>query len=68
MNNADSPANPWQVFNEDQEPVEYLGLTKREHFAGLAMKGLISTSRYTSEQVTEQAVKYADELLQELDK
>jgi hypothetical protein len=75
MNNADMPAMPKGLVvtesgdvygNEDSE----LGLTKREHFAGLAMQGLMSNSnaRITCLQCAEISVSHADALLAELDK
>ena len=46
------------------------GLTKREHFAGLAMQGLLANPDYTDEKlrVTIYAVELADELLKQLEK
>ena len=46
------------------------GLTKREHFAGLAMASLIgkSESRYDYGDTADDAVNFADALLAELDK
>jgi hypothetical protein len=79
MNNADMPAMPKGLVvtefgdvygNEDSE----LGLTKREHFAGLAMQGLChaidsqGTWAHDAETVAGTAVRYADALLVELDK
>ena len=46
------------------------GLTKREHFAAMALQGMVSVCAY-DEQVTSKcraAVEYADALLKELDK
>ena len=43
------------------------GLTKREHFAGLAMQGLISGGGGISD-VPSASVAYADEILKELGK
>jgi hypothetical protein len=81
MNNADMPANP--IVNSDGFPTlgsffestadggpEAIGLTKREHFAGLAMQGILAsygnrTMRCSTHQM---AVEYADALLAELDK
>jgi hypothetical protein len=40
MNNSDMPAQPLH----DDELYGYTGLTKREHFAGLAMQGLLAQS------------------------
>ena len=42
MNNADMPAMPVDTFSEEGLR-NYMGLTKREHFAGLAMQGMISS-------------------------
>ena len=77
MNNADMPAMP----NTNPEtyptpcPINYgHGLTKREHFAGLAMQGLChaidsqGTWAHDAETVAETAVRYADALLASLDK
>ena len=55
------------------------GLTKREHFAGLAMQGLLSSAHMGDSdlhdsaaewvrEVTETSVEYADALLKELEK
>ena len=46
------------------------GLTKREYFAGLAMQGILSKHGIGQyyDKVAEEAVKYADALLEELDK
>lgn len=88
MNNSDMPAMPlsgdaYQDFagydetrNTSYNP-ECQGLTKREHFAGLAMQGLIaslalfttaSTTEYWKKNTIEAAVEFADALLKELDK
>ena len=55
------------------EKVEILPLTKREHFAGLAMQGLIANSGFIGglrglSDCAEASVMVADELLKELDK
>jgi len=48
------------------------GLTKREHYAGLAMQGLIAGSlkgdTRSIDEVASLAVKFADAVLKELDK
>jgi hypothetical protein len=54
---------------------EVYGLTKREYFAGLAMQGLLANPNFQDNgsgasipiQVTVSAIKYADELLKQLD-
>ena len=45
MNNADMPAMPHDIEFGKGYPLNYdpTGLTKREHFAGLAMQGMISS-------------------------
>ena len=67
MNNADMPAMPSPHFEDD----ELQGLTKREHFAGLAMQGILTTvGTMWSEDADEcalYAVKYADALLKALE-
>ncbi len=84
MKNADMPAMP--LFNEhgipqhvsrlalDNKP-NSSGLTKREHFAGLAMQGWLDrcanvphTVRLKPEDIATFAVQMADALLKELDK
>ena len=84
MKNADKPINPIvQEENIGQGGkilmcTEY-GLTKREHYAGLAMQGMLSnsgTSNYLKgnidllvpELVSKFAIEYADELLKQLEK
>lgn len=86
MNNSDLPANPVSI-----DILEYkgtincphnkplTGLTKREHFAGLAMQALLSngvmgdselweTPQEWVKQMTETGVEMADALLKELEK
>ena len=72
MNNADKPAMPISVSSSTHGNIcssdfEYgEGLTKREHFAGLAMQGLLSHygDSYTHYLA---AVEYADALLKALE-
>ena len=73
MNNADMPAMP----NTNPEtyptpcPINYgHGLTKREHFAGLAMQGFAACDvpPSTLDDVAKCSVAWADALLAELDK
>ena len=57
--------------------VPFIGLTKREYFAGLAMHGLLANSewmeRYENKRyvmpnyVASSSIQYADELLKQLD-
>ncbi len=66
MKNSEAPAMPYMCeFAHDK------GLTKREHFACLAMQGIVSSDTrriYGSERVAIDAVSYADALLKELEK
>jgi hypothetical protein len=77
MDNKDMPAMP----NTNPEtyptpcPINYgHGLTKREHFAGLAMQSYMimcagsDNSHVYAEEAAQEAVEYADALLAELDK
>ena len=45
-----------------------LGITKREYFAGLAMQSHASRVGVTAKSAADLAVKYADALLEELNK
>jgi hypothetical protein len=83
MNNSDMPINPIKgcddkFFNFDVDMDKgyfdqgsiTIGLTKREHFAGLAMQGVLSHSfgRGTNEELAVLVVSMADALLKELAK
>jgi hypothetical protein len=85
MNNSDMPARPTQAtLNREQDKFLetqtgnndflLLGITKREHFAGLAMQGLChaadseGTWAHDADTVAIAATNYADALLSELDK
>ena len=80
MNNADTPAMPISVSssidgNMCSSDFEYgEGLTKREHFAGLAMQGLLAApsdnfkNQVSFSKYIEQSVIVADALLKELEK
>ena len=66
MNNSDMPAMPIVGATYDGNE----GLTKREHFAGLAMQGFISAGHGgmpNASELANYAVRYADALLLELD-
>lgn len=77
MNNGDLPASPlpvcgdgiaWKV-SDLGNPALVIGLTKREQFAMAAMQGLLSCKQGMQPKFTAQcAVKYADELLAELER
>ena len=72
MNNADMPAMPVDTFSEEGLR-NYMGLTKREHFAGLAMQGLlaggycIDDSQNRLNDVPSEAINLADALLEALE-
>lgn len=82
MKNADKPINPIvQEENIGQGGkilmcTEY-GLTKREHYAGLAMQGLLANSyggmtsggsrTFSPNEISKLAVIHADELLKQLE-
>ena len=78
MNNSDMPAMPlpdaeqWQDTTDPERGTYYAtGLTKREHFAGLAMQGFIASGYYNlnmPSSTADSAVRAADALLEELDK
>ena len=84
MNNPDMPAMPTglvdeDVFNSDGEfcgtvEAKYVGLTKREHFAGLMMQaekihhGASGAYGFSEKDAAKGAVACADALLAELDK
>lgn len=75
MNNGDMPAMPLDNVAESDVGRGYqydcAGLTKREHFAAMAMQGLCSTMTRRPdegwyEDTARYAVGYADELLKAL--
>ena len=79
MKNADMPAMPQpMVMDEDGNTYttfdnyhgEQAGLTKREMFAMNAMQGLISRGAWSNQvsSIANDAVRYADALLAELEK
>lgn len=74
MSNSDMPAMPISKEMYDEFRAGYcgkgMGLTKREHFAGLAMQGILAnSSHYMSEhEVALDSRSYADALLKELEK
>ena len=71
MKNSDMPAMP--VMDESEIHGQHYGLTKREHFAALAMQGVWPDlmdgcqPRHLKYSV-KQCVMFADALLAELDK
>lgn len=72
MNNADQPVNG-TLEKAGDVIIKEGGLTKREHFAGLAMQAFLSRDQppkwcSTVEKMAGVAVQAADALLAELDK
>ena len=71
MNNADMPAAPNRIESIPNElyksvPLHWPhGLTKREHFAGLAMQSLLA--HYDADECASYAVEYANALLKALE-
>ena len=83
MNNANTPAMPLTLDTRVDESGNqfcndaYEGLTKREHFAGLAMQGLLANSVMGDadlheshlawlEDITDASIEFADKLLKQL--
>ena len=73
MKNADKPINPVLTQSPSLQNDTSLGLTKREYFAVVALQGILSNrwsmefGNYNEEQKAEMAIKYADELLKQLE-
>ena len=79
MNNADIPAMAQLVtldaycFNGDitvasDHDTDYMGLTKREHFAGLAMQGMLAYyGNVDADNCASYAVEYTNALLKALE-
>jgi len=73
MDNADMPAMPSDhtfIDGDIEHRKMFTGLTKREHFAGLAMQGFISAGMHGMPSASEIAllsISYADTLLRGLD-
>ena len=67
MNNSDMPAMPYTEYDKDGNLPT--GLTKREHFAGLAMQGLLAgnPNNLTLNDVADIATDQADALLAALE-
>jgi len=68
MNNGEKLINP--TGRNGWSGAVIGGLTKREHFAGLAMQGFAAgeTTHETIEDMAHYAVRWADALLKELEK
>lgn len=78
MKNSNKPIAPTHYMDQESGTGELycdeIGLTKREHFAALAMQGLLSggyaidDARNRANDVSSEAVSIADALLLELEK
>lgn len=66
MNNADMPAMLVPDSMNKYED-EFRGITKREHFAAMAMQGLTASGEHNAMGVVIHAVIMADALLLELE-
>lgn len=75
---GNEPAYPTQMWDQEMKEATWIdgGLTKREHFAAMAMQGLIGCSdklatargQTLGERVSELSVYYADALIEALNK
>ena len=72
MNNSDMPAMPHPEEGYHDNPKQgtgfnvFTGLTKREHFAAMAMQGMI-TAEWHDHTMPKRAVYFADRLLEALE-
>lgn len=70
---ADQTINPISMVDEDNHHYidkRFYGLTKREHFAAMAMQGLLSDSsiKIGMDKICQRSVEYSDALINELNK
>jgi hypothetical protein len=67
MSNGNDPAMPASA--DDVERGSYIGLTKREHFAAMAMQGLLATGNGSNRPANTSsiALTHADALLKALE-
>lgn len=78
MKFLEDPIHPLDVNGPDGNQYKYIGLTKREHFAAMAMQGMLSNPTLTMPdpktgfpicyEICYAALHYADRLMEELDK
>lgn len=64
MKNANEPAMPLAL--DKSHHTAYIGLTKREYFAAKAMQGLLTEGYTDYSELSERAIKIADDLLEKL--
>ena len=69
-NDPINPASEIEYSNGGTQTINYLGLTKREYFAAMAMQGLLSTNRanHGAEDIAFVSVNLAEELIKALNK
>jgi len=69
MSNGDTPASPVKPEVINGRTQVYLGLTKREHFAAMAMQGLLATPQFLQDtpSLSAASVEIADALLKALE-
>lgn len=82
MKNGDKPINPstsikindteFFEYNLPNKERQYSGLTKREHYAGLALQGFCSNQEFMSnlgktELIARSCIEIAEELLKQLE-
>lgn len=68
---ANKPVHPHAVVTETVRPVQHAGVTLREHFAGLAMLGLLASESedhgfYPPQKLADAAAERADALIERL--
>lgn len=71
MKNGKENIYPITIEDNGNSSVTYLGLTKREYFAGLALQGMMANQHLTSTEndtIARWSVEIADALLAELEK
>ncbi len=62
LKNQDRPAKPI-IIEIDGTKAIHMGLTKREHLAGLAMQAIISRGGHNQTEIAQESVSMADRLL-----
>ena len=70
-NNETNPNEPINIIYNSANVISTTGLTKREYFAAMAMKGIITNKDGLDikiERIVESAVDTADALIEELNK
>lgn len=72
MKNGEQPVTPTIIFDSGENSftqTKHLGLTKREHFASLAMQGLLASTQdiYSSDNIVLNSIRVADKLLKALE-